>query len=271
MTLRRLIILVSTLMMLYVIGIFFVYILIDFIVFNPVRHSQNTVYHFDIPHTEFKLSQPNEEKFNVLQFRPELPVKAHILFLHGADKSADYWASKFARFFTERQYLVAFPDYRGYGKSDSRPSEFNWYEDAQLSYSWLKNQVGQDSVIIVGYGLGAVAAAYLANLSPCRLVVLINPIYGIREWFRLKLPALVLLPRDLKYDFNTFEYIQNIISPLVLMINRNSSDIAPESATHLRSLLQDPGSYIELDHPPGELPVDEVHFVDFFDLLGKEL
>ena len=60
MTLRRLIILVSTLMMLYVIGIFFVYILIDFIVFNPVRHSQNTVYHFDLPHTEFKLSQPNE-------------------------------------------------------------------------------------------------------------------------------------------------------------------------------------------------------------------
>ncbi len=271
MTLRRILILLGSLILLYIIGIFFIYILIDFIVFSPVRHSNNTNYHFPLAFKEFKLSQPNNERINLLQFKPDINPKAHILFLHGADKSVDYWAGHFAPFFVERNYSFLIPDYRGYGKSDGRPSEFNWYEDAQLSYSWLKSQVGQDSVIVIGYGLGAVAAAYLANLIPCRLVILINPIYGIRTWIRQKLPALVLLPRDLKYDFNTYEYIQNIISPLVLMINKNSNELSPESISHLKSLLQDPGSYIELDHPDNDLPLQDTRFTDFFDLLNKDL
>ncbi|MEP7195192.1 MAG: alpha/beta hydrolase [Saprospiraceae bacterium] len=256
--------------MLYVIGIFFIYILIDFIVFAPVRHSNSTVYNFTLPFKEFKLSQPNNQKINLLQFKSTTPPKAHILFLHGSSKSADYWAANFAPFFVERNYDVLFPDYRGYGKSEGRPSEFNWYEDAQLSYSWLKSQVGQDSVIIVGYGLGAVTAAYLANLSPCRLVVLINPIYGIRTWIRQKLPALILLPRDLKYDFNCYEYIGNIISPLVLMVNKNSTDITRESVKNLSSLLQDQSGFIELDHPANELPIQDSKFIEFFDQLIRE-
>ncbi|MEO6189959.1 MAG: alpha/beta fold hydrolase [Saprospiraceae bacterium] len=271
MSIRRLLFLISVLVLLYIVGIFCIYILIDFIVFSPVKHSNAYNYKFDLPFKEFKLQQPNNEKINVVQFKPDFTPRAHILFLHGAEKSIDYWATNFAPFLIERNYSVLFPDYRGYGKSDGRPSEFNWYEDAQLSYSYLKSQVGQDSIIIVGYGLGAVAASYLANLSPCRMVILIDPIYGIRSWIRQKLPALILLPRDLKYDFNSYEYIPNIISPLVLMINKNNKSISKESIHHLKSLLPDQGSFIELDHHVDELPLEDSKFVEFFDLLMKDL
>ncbi len=270
MSVKRILILIASLAVLYVVGILFIYILIDYIVFSPVKHSSKTVYSFSSPYKEFRLNQPNNERINMLYFKTDLEAKSNILFLHGANKSADYWATHFAPFFLERDYNVLIPDYRGYGKSDGDPSEFNWYEDAQLSYSWLKSKVGQDSVIVIGYGLGAVAAAYLSNLSPCRMVILINPIYGIRAWIRQKLPALVLLPRDLKYDFNLYEYLPNILSPVIILNNTNSNDITPELAKKLSTLLQDQSNYIALDYPNNELPLQDSKFIEFFDLLLKE-
>jgi len=56
-----------------------------------------------------------------------------------------------------------------------------------------------------------------------------------------------------------------------LMINKNSNELSPESISHLKSLLQDPGSYIELDHPDNDLPLQDTRFTDFFDLLNKDL
>ncbi len=271
MSIRRILAICTTLVLLYCVGIFCIYILIDFIVFSPVKHTNSYYYIHPNRFKEFKLTHPNKENINVLEFKPEIAAKATVLFLHGASKSVDYWSSQFATFFLERNCNFVIPDYRGYGKSDGSSSEFNWYEDAQLTYSWLKNQTNQDSIIIVGYGLGAVTAAYLGTLSPCRMVVLINPIYGIRTWIREKLPAIILLPRDLKYDFNCYEYVPNIISPTVIMLNLNTSDMSLNSMYHLRSLLIDPGSFIELDHPTQELPLNDTKFSESFDFLLKSL
>lgn len=271
MSIRRIFAICLTLLLLYCIGIFCIYILIDFIVFNPVKHSKSYKYSFEYKFNEFTLTQPNNEKLNVVEFNSDLAPKATILFLHGATKSVDYWSKNFAGFFLERNCNVVIPDYRGYGKSEGNSTEFNWNEDAQLVYSWLKTKVNQDSIIIVGYGLGAVTAAYLGTLSPCRLLIMINPIYGIRSWLRAHLPAIFLLPRDPKYDFNCYEYIPNIISPSVLMLNKNTKDMSEESVNHLKRLLNDSNTFFELDHPPKDLPVNDTKFSDAFDLLINNL
>lgn len=271
MSIRRILAILTSLILLYCIGIFCIYILIDFIVFAPVKHSNSYNYSHPLRFSEFKLTQPNGQRINLLEFKTEISPNATILFLHGASKSVDYWSSQFASFFIERNCNFVIPDYRGYGKSDGSSSEFTWYEDAQLSYSWLKTKTSHDSIIIVGYGLGAVAAAYLGTLSPCRMVILINPVYGIRTWIREKLPALVLLPRDLKYDFNSYEYIPNIISPSVLMLNKHSKDMPENSWKHLQNLILDNGAFIELDHPSKELPITDVKFSEGIDHLFKNL
>ncbi|NOT38516.1 MAG: alpha/beta fold hydrolase [Saprospiraceae bacterium] len=245
--------------------------MIDFIVFAPVRHSNSFNYTNPLKFKEFRLAQPNGQRINVLEFKTEISPKASVLFLHGATKSIDYWSSHFASFFIERSCNFIIPDYRGYGKSDGSSSEFNWYEDAQLTYSWLKTQTSQDSIIIVGYGLGAVAAAYLGTLSPCRMVILINPVYGIRTWIREKLPALVLLPRDLKYDFNSYEYIPNIISPTAILLNKNLKDMPENARRHLQTFVSDQGTFYELDHTHNELPVSDSKFSDAIDNLFKSL
>lgn len=255
--------------MLYIVGIFFIYIFINFIAFTPVRHTSSTKYNLSSSFKEFKLKHPNEEQINVLYFKSSIPTKATVLFLHGARQSADAWAA-YVPAFTERGLNVVIPDYRGYGKSYGNPSEINWYEDGQLTYSWLKTRMHEDSIIIYGAGLGTAVASYLATLNPARFVILENPIYGLRNWIRSHYPAL-LLPYELKYDFNVYEYLPNSISPTYILQSNRSRECTPEEAIQLQQLLTDPNNLIPIDQEQNVDIYETTDYTKFLDQLAKVL
>ncbi|HRG33920.1 MAG: alpha/beta fold hydrolase [Saprospiraceae bacterium] len=266
---RRTLVLLSSILVLYIVGIFFIYIFIDFIVFSPVIHPAKARYKLDLPYQEIKLNHPNGEQVNMLAFNQQAPLKGYVLFFHGANKSADFWAA-YAPFLTERGFKLFIPDYRGYGKSDGSPSEISWNEDAQLALTWLKTQASEDSIIFYGVGLGASAAAYLATINPCRIVILENPVYGLRSWMRSSFP-LLMLPYELKYDFNLYEYIPNIVSPTIILQTKKSKDLNKLEQTHLQSLLPDPNNFIWLDHSDKSFPLEDEEYIRLFDQLVKSL
>jgi hypothetical protein len=65
-------------------------------------------------------------------------------------------------------------DYRGYGRSQGRPSEAGLYRDARAAYDHLVHERGIDSSAIILYGesLGSAAAVDLAGQVPVAGVVL---------------------------------------------------------------------------------------------------
>lgn len=205
----------------------------------------------------------------MLSFEPQGPVKGYILFLHGLSKSADFWA-EYAPFFTERGMKLYIPDYRGYGKSRGQANEIGIYEDAQISLAWLKTQTTEDSIVLYGVDLAASAAAFLSTVSPCRQVILENPVYSLRSWMRQKFP-LLMLPYELKYDFNIYEFIPNIISPLTVVQSKNISGAQEEDAKRIERLLKDPGAFIWTDQPKERLPIEDPQFIKYFDQLINSL
>ena len=65
-------------------------------------------------------------------------------------------------------------DYRGYGKSEGKPSEKGLYLDARAAWEYLINERGvrPDQIIIFGKSLGGVPAIDLAsNVKPAGLIV----------------------------------------------------------------------------------------------------
>ncbi|MBK7233369.1 MAG: alpha/beta fold hydrolase [Saprospiraceae bacterium] len=244
-SIRRFFYIIIAIVILYMIGIFFIYIFIDFIVFSPVKHSQNHKYSISQEFRELKLDHPNGQKLNLLVFESQIPVKAYLLYLHGTAKSADHWAEQIP-FFTSLGFQVIMPDYRGYGKSQGSPTENGLYEDAQISYGWLKGKTTEDSIYIYGVDFSASVAAYLATISPCRHVILDNPIYSLRSWMRTKFPLLVL-PYELKYDFNVYEFIPNVISPLSILYTTNHPFHKKAELKNILNLVRDPGSIIWME------------------------
>jgi fermentation-respiration switch protein FrsA (DUF1100 family) len=68
------------------------------------------------------------------------------------------------------------PDYRGYGKSDGKPSEAGVYLDAEAAYQWLIGQgYAPNRIVIQGESLGSAVAVDLASRNPCAGVILEAP------------------------------------------------------------------------------------------------
>ena len=68
------------------------------------------------------------------------------------------------------------PDYRGYGKSEGKPSESGLYADADAAYAWLISQ-GHSAkrIVIHGESLGTAVAVDLAARTECAGLVLEAP------------------------------------------------------------------------------------------------
>ncbi len=89
-----------------------------------------------------------------------------ILFFHGNAQNNFAWA-------LVRQDLEALgcrlllPDYRGYGKSEGRPSEQGLYRDGQACLDWLAAEGIQESeIILFGKSLGGGVACHLVPDRP---------------------------------------------------------------------------------------------------------
>jgi len=76
-------------------------------------------------------------------------------------------------------------DYRGYGNSESKPSEKGTYIDAEAAYKWLteKKKITPDSIIVFGRSLGgSIAAQLVSKVTTCSDVCHAGAIAFVENW-----------------------------------------------------------------------------------------
>lgn len=82
-------------------------------------------------------------------------------------------------------------DYRGYGKSEGRPTEKGLYTDAQSAYQHLLDTGHRpDRIVLHGESLGTAVAVDLASRRPCAGLVLEAPFTSAREVAARVLPLI---------------------------------------------------------------------------------
>lgn len=91
--------------------------------------------------------------------RSDRPI-ATLVFCHGNAGNISHRLDSI-RLFHELNLNVLIFDYRGYGRSDGRPSEEGTYRDAQAAYAYAKSTGGP--VVIFGRSLGGAVAIDLAS------------------------------------------------------------------------------------------------------------
>jgi fermentation-respiration switch protein FrsA (DUF1100 family) len=106
--------------------------------------------------------------------RPE--AKLVTLFLHGnAGNITHRW-----RHLREIETSLLLIDYRGYGKSEGRPTEKGLYADADAAYEYLIAQgFAPNRIVLHGESLGTGVAVDLAARRPCAGVILEAPYTSI--------------------------------------------------------------------------------------------
>ena len=106
-------------------------------------------------------------------------------------------------------------DYRGYGRSEGRPTERGLYRDADAAYDYLLAKgVAPGKLIIHGESLGSAAAVDLAARRSCAGVVLEAPFTSVQDVAARVVPY---AGRWLIWGFNSRSKIARLRVPLLVM------------------------------------------------------
>lgn len=106
-------------------------------------------------------------------------------------------------------------DYRGYGKSEGKPSEEGLYMDADAGYRWLiDNAYSPRRIVVQGESLGTAVAVDLAARKPCAGVVLEAPFNSAS---RVAAGVLPFLGPLIMRGFDSKRKIGSVRAPLLFM------------------------------------------------------
>lgn len=101
----------------------------------------------------------------------ERPV---LFFCHGNAGNLSHRAEKIAAYQRHFGADCFIFDYRGYGKSQGRPSEDGLYLDSRAAYRWLTEEKGipSERIVLIGHSLGGAVALELALAARHRCLIL---------------------------------------------------------------------------------------------------
>ena len=147
-------------------------------------------------------------------------------------------------------------DYRGYGRSEGKPSERGMYADAEAALEYLRDRyhVDDDRLIFFGRSLGCAVAVEMATRHEVRGVILESPFTSIEAIARVAQPKpLSFLPLHpivmwlLKSRFDSLSKMGDVEIPLLILHGRQDDIIAIDMAEELFAAANEPKRFYTIE------------------------
>lgn len=186
---------------------------------------------------------------------PNQASKRVVLFFHGNAGNMSHRGESVAIFHRLGLNVFIF-DYRGYGRSQGKPSEKGLYLDAAGAWDYLTKTCGSagENIILFGRSIGGAVATHLASeVSPAALIVE-SAFSSARDVAGSAFPILSRLTL-IRYDFNAASDIKGVRCP-VLILHSPDDEILPYSlGEKLYRAANEPKEFVRLrgDHNSGFL------------------
>jgi len=214
------------------------------LIFFPQKLDKNYQFGFDQKFEEINVRTIDGITLNGLLFKAD-SSKGLIFYLHGNAGSLSSWG-EVARTYTDLNYDVFILDYRGYGKSEGSISgQGQLFQDVQTVYDELTNKYNEDSIIVLGYSIGAGLASKIACTNNPKLLILQAPFYSLTDMMRHTFPIIPTF--ILKYKLKTNEFIKNCKMPIVIFHGNQDEVIYYGSSLKLKELFKEKDTLITLN------------------------
>jgi len=196
--------------------------------------------YFPLPELEAdptNLGLPFEEVYFVTQDGVKLhswfvPGEKDLVWLwcHGNAGNIGHRLENLALLHRELGVSIFLFDYRGYGRSEGKPSEKGTYLDAEAALAYLQSRedVEGSRIIYFGRSLGAAVAVELATRQPPAALILESPFPSVPYMARRLYPYLPVWPL-LRTRYDSLSKMEQIDVPL-LVLHGDRDDIVPLEA-----------------------------------------
>ncbi|MDD5426799.1 MAG: alpha/beta hydrolase [candidate division Zixibacteria bacterium] len=214
-------------------------------VFIPMKELAITPDELNLVFEDVLIEVVPEQKIHAWYF-PSLAGKKTVLFCHGNAGNISHRLET-VQFLTSFNVNVLLFDYRGYGRSDGKPSEAGVYEDALAAFNWLvrEKNIANSDIILFGRSLGGAVAVETALKVPCGGVIVESSFTSVAELGQKMFPFFPVRYL-LRYKFDSAAKI-GLLSCPVLITHSPDDDIIPfEMGRKLYNLAPEPKYFIEL-------------------------
>lgn len=138
-------------------------------------------------------------------------------------------------------------DYRGFGKSQGRPSELGFYHDASAAYDYLINTINikPERVVLYGESLGSAVAVDLAFHRRVRALILEGAFSRGRD---MAVKIYPLLPRFVfSNSFDSLTKVKEINAPKLFIHSRDDEIVPFKLGRKLYDYAAGPKEFLEIE------------------------
>jgi uncharacterized protein len=192
-------------------------------IYFPIREIEGTPEIIGLPYQDVFIESANLQIHG--WFVPYKNARYTLLFFHGNGGNISHRLDKISLLHSLGLNILIV-SYRGYGKSQGRPTEDGLYQDGESSYDFLIDRFSSpaDKIILYGESLGAQVAIDLASKKNVGALILEGSFSSARDVARKVYP---FIPGVFFSDkFNSTDKINKVKEP-ILFLHSAGDEIVP--------------------------------------------
>lgn len=192
-------------------------------IYFPMRDMHTTPQQLGLDYEDIYFTTSDNKTLNGW-YIPNKDARFTVIFCHGNAGNISHRIEKIAILHRLGLGIFIF-DYRGYGKSQGRPSEQGLYKDASGAYNYLKERnISKDNIILYGESIGASVAIDLASREKVKAIITEEAFPSIKDMAKIAYP---FLPHFIfRSRFNSLSKIKEITCDK-LIIHSVDDEIVP--------------------------------------------
>jgi fermentation-respiration switch protein FrsA (DUF1100 family) len=216
----------------------------DFIYF-PERKISLTPKDIKLTYQDIELQASDGTRLSAW-FIPADHARGVILFCHGNAGNLSHRIESILLFHRLNLSTFIF-DYRGYGKSQGKPSESGSYLDGEAAWNYLIDtlKVNPKEIILFGESLGGAVAAYLSQKYQPQALILNSTFTSLKD-VGAKLYPYIPVRLIARFNYPTIAYLKKVHCPVLIVHSHNDEFVPLSSARKLFEAAHEPKEFLEL-------------------------
>ena len=208
------------------------------LIFHPAP-QKDSLETFGLSNTnEITLKVDSEDALSIQAwYRKPDAGKQMVLFYHGNTGCLEQRV-RHLKVLAERGYGFLIPSWRGFGKSEGRPSKNGLLEDAKTAITFLEEEgFKTEDTVLIGESLGTAMAVNMAYENDFKAILLITPYTSMAKIAQGRYP---FIPAELvlKHNFDAISYIDDIDEPIMIIHGTADTVIPHQHAEELFSKIK---------------------------------
>lgn len=221
-------------------------------IFYPVKGISSTPEDWGMIYQDVFLDTPDDIKLHGWYIPSPSAVKT-VLFFHGNAGNISHRAESI-KIFHKAGVNVFILDYRGYGRSEGKPTENGLYIDADTAWRYLVElkKVEPENIIIFGRSLGGAIAIKLASSVTAGKLIVESTFSSSKDMARAMFPLLSYI-LFIRFDFDNVETIKKVRYPVMVLHSPGDEIIPFTQGEKVFKAANDPKTFYSLsgDHNNG--------------------